>query len=255
MIVRGEEDGALVVISQTDHSQMVGEFAAHWGNQRYAQPRPYESVVRAAIYHDYGWLSYETAPKLDSATGRPSNFMQAGPPLSSYGWIADWMNGIDRYSALLISMHRTGLWQRRYDVMRHPDGPNPRTLSPEITRFIEASENWQRQERQAVDQAALDVNYRLLQVWDLLGLYFCCAQPRPDFIDPVPLDYAAQGVRMTITPAGPNRVAFDPYPFDLRPLRVQVRARRLAALTYADDAELRKAYFQAPYQLLEFELT
>src|SRR5579875_2104455 len=255
MIVRAEEDGTLVLISQTDHSQMVGEFAAHWGNQRYAQPRPYEPVVRAAIYHDYGWLSYETAPKLDPASGRPSSFMQAGPPLSSYGWIADWMKSIDRYSALLISMHRTGLWQRRYGVMSHPDGPNPRSLSPEIAGFIETSEAWQRQERQAVDQAVLDVNYRLLQVWDLLGLYFCCAPPRADFIDPVPLDYSSAGVRMTMTPAGANRVAFEPYPFDLRPLRVQVRARRLAAPTYADEAELRKAYFQAPHQLLEFELS
>jgi hypothetical protein len=32
MIVRCESDGSIVMITQNDHAQLSGLFAAHWGN-------------------------------------------------------------------------------------------------------------------------------------------------------------------------------------------------------------------------------
>ena len=63
------------------------------------------------------------------------------------------------------------------------------------------------------DAAELEFNYRLLQVWDLLGLYFCCADVCPDYIDPVPVKCSASGggeVRLQLIPEGPRRVRFEP---------------------------------------------
>ena len=34
MIVRYESDGSIVMITQNDHAQLSGLFAAHWGNKR-----------------------------------------------------------------------------------------------------------------------------------------------------------------------------------------------------------------------------
>ncbi len=71
-----------------------------------------------------------------------------------------------------------------------------------------------------------------MQVWDLLGLYFCCQEPYDDHIEPVPQSYAGaddEGVRLTLKPVAPRRVAFEPYPFDVRPCRVQLAFRTVPA--------------------------
>jgi len=35
MIVRYESDGSIVMITQNDHAQLSGLFAAHWGNETF----------------------------------------------------------------------------------------------------------------------------------------------------------------------------------------------------------------------------
>jgi hypothetical protein len=256
MIVRKDANGTLLLIGQTDHSRLVGQFAAHWGNGRFEAPEPYESVVRAAVYHDYGWLRYETNPVVN-ADGETPDFRQVGArQLDSYQWCVDWMAGIDRYSGLIVSMHRTGLWKSRYDTIAHPTSFNRRDLSDEIKAFIAKHEAWQEEQQRTLDPAQVWTNYRLQQVWDLLGLYFCCAEPAEDRIEPVPTAYGAgktEGVRLSLHPEGPRRVMLDPYPF-ARPLKVQLTAKRLPAQRFADQASFRRAYFQAPTELLEFEL-
>lgn len=90
MIVRKQDDGSLMLVAQTEHSRMVGQFAAHWGNPAgngrepggpaFAPPGRWESTVRAAVYHDYGWLRYETEPMLDADSGETPDFLHV-PPL------------------------------------------------------------------------------------------------------------------------------------------------------------------------------
>jgi hypothetical protein len=135
-------------------------------------------------------------------------------------------------------------------------GYNPRALRPEITGYVAEAEAEQAPRLAAAD-AAFAVNYHLLQVWDLLGLYFCCQEPYADHVEPVPVDYAggdADGVRLGLSPAGAGRVAFEPYPFDVRPCRVQLAYRRVARTSYPDSEAFRKAWFQAELGLFEFEL-
>ena len=67
MIYRKLPDGQAMVLTQTDHSRLAGFLAAHWGNESFAQLQPYESVTRAATFHDFGWLRYETQPEIDPA--------------------------------------------------------------------------------------------------------------------------------------------------------------------------------------------
>lgn len=260
MIPRKQPNGELILIGQTDHSQFVGQLAAHWGNAQFAAPEPYESVVRAAVFHDYGWLAYETSPDIGEETGEPYLFREvpfSQQHLNDYQWCVDWLSGIDRYSGLLVSMHRTGLWKARYERVQHPPGRfNPKAMRPEIQEFISRNEAWQQLELAEVDQDGAWVNYRLLQVWDLLGLYFCCDEPCDDYIEPVPTSYADPGqeARLTLTPAGDHKVAFDPYPFDVRPLQVQIGCKRLPTSSFPDVTAFRRSYFQAESDLLRFEL-
>jgi Protein of unknown function (DUF3891) len=36
------------MITQNDHGDLAGQFAAHWGNEQFARLRPYSSMVLAA---------------------------------------------------------------------------------------------------------------------------------------------------------------------------------------------------------------
>ena len=222
---------------------------------------PYDSVVRAATFHDYGWLRYETSPLIRPETGEPYPFLQvpmSDTQLGAYQWALDWMADIDPYSGLIVSMHRTGLWKGRYDTIKHPAWRyNLTTLSPEVQAFVARNEAWQERQRAPLDANGVWTNYRLMQVWDLLGLYFCCQEPVEDHVEPVPTGYDGardDGVTLTMKPAGANRVAFDPYPFDVRPCRVQLTFKRVARRTFEDVEAFRRAWFQAEVGVMEFAL-
>ena len=258
MIVRKEANGDLVLVGQTDHSRFVGQLAAHWGNERFAAPKPFDSVARAATYHDYGWLSYETAPIINQETGEVPDFRAlGGRSLDPYQWCIDWLSEIDPYSGLIVSMHRTGLWKSRYETIAHPRNMNPRALGPAIEAFIAKNEAVQERERKKFDEDEVWNNYRLLQVWDLLGLYFGCQDPGDDYIEPVPVgarEKRDNGVRLSMKAETPRKVAFDPYPFDMRGLHVQMSCKRLTKSKFASQDEFRHAYFAAPAELMDFEL-
>jgi len=257
MIVREEPDGALLLINQTEHAKISGLFAAHWASRAFDRPRPYESVVRAAIFHDCGWYRYETSPQYDAATAKTPSFTQVPldtAQLGAFQWGIDWLAGIDPYAGLLISKHRTGLWRSRYQAIEHPPFVNAR-VSPLVESFIAENEARQKQQERAVDAREFRVNYELLQFWDLLSLYFCVRDPYPQYVEPVPTRYGhAPKVRVTLTPLASGKVVIEPYPFDLPALPVDVPYRRLATAKFPDEAAFRAAYFQALPQVLHYEL-
>ena len=261
MIVRSLASGETALIGHTDHSRLVGQLAAHWGNARFAAPTPYDSVVRAATYHDFGWLDYETRPLIDPATGRPYQFRElpfSPEQLAAYGRWIDWLSAIDPYAGLLVSRHRTGLWQNRYDTIAHPSmGYTPQRLRSEIAAFIREREAAQASLLRDYDPLQFRVNYHLLQVWDLLGLYLCYGAPRVEYVEPVPCEYGDQGqtVRLELTPVDTTTVRLEPYPFDTRPLQVQIAYKALPQATYPSLAAFREAYFQAAQRLLTYTLT
>jgi hypothetical protein len=259
MIVRYESDGSIVMITQNDHAQLSGLFAAHWGNGTFEKPRPYGSLVRAAMFHDRGWIRYETGPQLDPQTGRTPNYRDVATDcaqLDAFEWAGDWLAAIDAYAGLMIAKHRTGLWQGRYSVMTHPLARARGKLAPEIETFIARSEAKQNSAAERFDRAELAVNYNLLQVWDLLSLYICSDETlKPDRIAPVPVSYCGRdGVAMTLVPLEARTVSLDPYPFDQPALTTNVIFRRLAQTKFADSAELQSAYFKTAPQIASFQL-
>jgi hypothetical protein len=261
MIVRKENNGEMLLVGQTDHSRLAGQFAAHWGNGRFATPQPYDSVARAAAFHDYGYLRYETAPAFDERTGETPNFRDIttdATRLEEYQWCFDWLLASDPYAGLLVNMHRTGLWRARYDAMRYPEH-KLRPQKPEVDAFVARNEAQRAEmlQRSSWDPAQIRTNYRLLQTWDLLSLYFSCQEPVEDYIEPVPISYdngEGTGARLTLTPLGANRIAIDPFPFDVDPCRFQLAARRLPQARFENAESFRKAYFRAPLEVLEYEL-
>jgi hypothetical protein len=259
MIVRYESDGTVVMITQNDHAQLSGLFAAHWGNDKFEKPRPYAPLVRAAMFHDRGWIRYETGPQLNPTTGKTPNYREVpndGPQLEAFEWAGDWLSEIDAYAGLMIARHRTGLWQGRYGVMIHPPAIQRGKLPPPIEAFITRSEAKQKSAADKLDTSDLAINYNLLQVWDVLSLYICSTESlSPDRIEPVPTAYSGNaGVGMTLTPRDRSTIALDPYPFDQPSLTASVIFRRLPQANFKDTTELQAAYFKAAPQLAPFTL-
>ncbi len=260
MIIRGAQDDGLILIPQTDHSRLVGQMAAHWGNGRFARPRPYESICRAAAFHDYGWLRYETSPLFSDGTGETLDFKRSPTTalqMEGYEWCFDWLLGGDPFASLLVNRHRTGLWRGRYGALKHPPYPYFSNLPDTVEAYVARNEARQADELGGVDPQDFAVAYRLLQVWDILGLYFCCQDPIPDFIEPVPMhdgERPGEGARLVMEPLSAHKVRFDPYPFDEPSLHIQLVRRRLKRSRWASSADFREDYFKSQVELVDFEL-
>jgi len=247
------------MITQNDHAQLSGMFAAHWGNDEFEKPRPYGSLVRAAMFHDRGWIRYETGPQLNPETGRTPNYRDVAndrAQLEALAWAGDWLSAIDAYAGLMIAKHRTGLWQGRYGVIKHPPARERGKLPPEIETFITRSEAKQNSAAERLDRDELAINYNLLQVWDMMSLYICSTESlKPDRIEPVPVSYSGRdGVAMTLVPLQTHTIALDPYPFDQPSLSASVIFRRLTQTKFKDSAELQSAYFKTAPQIASFRL-
>ena len=176
--------------------------------------------------------------------------------LEAFEWAGDWLSAIDTYAGLMIAKHRTGLWQGRYGVIKHPVAIQRGKLPPEIEAFTARSEAKQKSAAEKFNPDELAINYNLLQVWDMMSLYICSTELlKPDRIEPVPVSYTGQeGVALTLVPMEMHTIALNPYPFDQLSLTANVIFRRLTQAKFKDSAELQSAYFKTAPQITSFRL-
>jgi hypothetical protein len=271
MVIRDLKDGGSLVSTQEDHAELAAQFAAHWGNEQFAKLRPYETVVFAATYHDSGYREWEGRPPMNVEKGRPYAFRERIPSfeaveLQAYKMNIDWVAARDPYAGLLVSMHRTGLWQNRYDVLAEPT-MKLRNRSPAVEALKRELEAKQEKDRSELAEGRpgfereLWHNYRALQAFDLLSLYFCCdgyateETFREYKLSPVTPAYDRdEEVALRIIPNGPGAVRMHPYPFDSSPLRVTVRARIVPPTKVKSEKACAEAYHKAPRCLVKFQI-
>ncbi|PZC46957.1 MAG: Protein of unknown function (DUF3891) [Chloroflexi bacterium] len=268
-MIRETAEGNFFLVDQSDHTELSGQFAAHWGNDKFERLRPYDSMVFGTGHHDDGYREWERLPPINSEKGRPAGL---GEPLGYPGQLdcyvrnIDWVRSRDPYAGLIVSMHRTGLWQERYETVTSSTRAyiGAKAPNPEVPAIIERLEAGQKEDRNALGngdakfEGELWTNYRILQLYDLLSIYFCCegwtdGSLIEHFIGPIPMSYETKDeATFNITPLDGGILKIDPFPFDLSPLKVMVRGREMAPMVGASDEEIREAYHKAPRQLLEF---
>jgi hypothetical protein len=272
MVVRELKDGRSIVSLQEDHAELSAQFAAHWGNERFSKLRPYDTMVFATTYHDSGYREWEGNPPMNVEKGRPYAHREEIPEfeaveLKAYARNVEWVSAHDPYAGLIVSMHRTGLWHNRYNVFTQPS-MRPRERSLEVQAAKKELEGKQEVAKKSLAAAKpgfedeLSFNYRVLQIYDLLSLYFCCDgyatedQFKEYAIAPIRIAYDSdEQVELRIIPNGPGAVKIAPYPFDVSPLRVSARARIMPALKARSEQICVDAYHKAPRQLLSFEIS
>ncbi|MDP2358299.1 MAG: DUF3891 family protein [Beijerinckiaceae bacterium] len=272
MIAREALNDQVVLIKQSDHADLAAQFAAHFGNEQFVAVQPFDSVVRAATYHDSHFQDVEAKLPIDTARGRPyghreTPFSQAH--LDALQANISWLLADDPYSGMLVSMHHSGLPQNRYGLVsswqtRGGARTKPRTIRPEVAANIETLERQQAilLDRLVADRVAterqIDTNYRLLQFFDLLSLYLCSdgyqnGKLAPTWIGPVPLNYEGgecEGVH--IQPQLGNEIKLSPYPFDALQLRVSVPVRFVQQRPGAAAAARREEVMKASREYLSW---
>ena len=130
MLLHPYDDSRLFLVYQIDHTRLSGFLAAHWGNEVFASPKPFASVVLAAQEHDCGWWNWAIKPTLN-VEGYPPDYQRfwmgtagiaEGSEDRARAWVSFYRDGIDRvreqdpYAGLLVLMHGTGLLSQGHGV-------------------------------------------------------------------------------------------------------------------------------------------
>jgi len=242
------------LVMQPDHADLSGQLAEAWGGRGFAAPEPLDSVVRAARRHDDGWAVWDRRPRL-GPDGAPQSFFTVPPPvhLAFYRACVEVVCDEDPYAGLLVSMHMSGLYRNRYDVMPMPAMQLSDEAREQVDAFVAEEEERQVALRRAldVDEAQRWTNYALLQVFDVLSLYCGLADLEagtPGGCDGVPTADGGDPVRLELAPLGPWRVRFDPFPFRASPTELTLVRRLVPKRAWRDDDAFRADVAATPLE-------
>ena len=248
-----EDAGGVIVVAQPAHAWVAAQMARRWGNDRFGAVVPWEEVCLGAEQHDIGLTAWERAPTLNPRTGRPYTFMNMPTMEHVAGWTQAGRQALvqGRYTALLTSLHGTGLYERFHDWAR--DTPEEAHAA---RAYLKADDAFQEELLASLradpvyaahaTEEAVARNRRLVALWDRLSLALCHGVREPVSVPDVPT--AIDAVTLTLTPIGadPLRVAVDPWPFRDDTLRLVCEGRRLPD-TFTDVAAMRTALAAAPW--------
>ena len=239
-------DGVLTVTLQTDHMAQSADVARVWGRGDLLGPTRPAQAALAARLHDEPWGEQEVHPQIDPETGLPVDFniyffrSPSIPPerhSSFYSRGVDYAAQFDLYAALLISMHASGLYLRRYGIDGDP--PVDRASIPEYGRNFAASEEARQavyRQQLGVSQADIWRDYYLLQLWDRMSLFFCLGRSAED-LGLMPSASDPRGRRGRIRRLDQRTATVDPYPFPEPEVAFPVKSYRLPDRRYASSED------------------
>lgn len=274
MMVFPYDESRLLVVLQTDHSRVAGRLAAHWGNDRFVEPRPWFSMILAAQEHDTGWWEWELKPTLNDQAKPPDYVSGGGIPRDIH--VAFDRNGItrvleqDRYAGLMVSMHQAGLNNQGFGMLKHmPD----RSAMPEVAQFLREQEklrstlieDLRRSQALAlyVSDEQIWTNYKLIEVFDQLAQILCNRYPLnsterkngpPAILKHVPVAPGAEDVMLIFEPIGEHSAVLRPYPFDVDPLALSFPARLMQNRPYTGQDDFLRQFYRADALTITYTL-
>ncbi|HYG75605.1 MAG TPA: DUF3891 family protein [Planctomycetota bacterium] len=259
MLHRHTPDG-LLLITQPAHAWISGQLARAWGNEQFPAFAPYEDVCLAAEQHDLAWLDWEQAPALNPATRLPYTFMDLPVPAHTALWQTAGPRALlqgSRYAALLISLHGSGLYQRR-EIEKDP--PADRAAIQNALAVMNAFEGQQletlRRDPFYAPYATverIDENRALIACFDYLSLLLCMGVQKERLAE---LSFPRGKIAFTLSPVNGdiNAIRLKPWPFSARELTVCCDVRRLNG-TFVTQEHLDLALQDASREALRIRLS
>ena len=238
MIVQTAKEGAPnKVIPMSAHLDLVAQFGRGFGNADFATLCPRELMEFAIANHDAGWKSVDEELGIDPETDLPRNLLRTpleelvktGPGSAAFN------EAHHPFCGLLVSMHACGLLNGRYglsdkivvDVL--PESAQPMfqdMLDQEAKRQdrLKASLAADPATCEWVEERMLFHNYKLLQFFDTLGLYFCMEhgseRKESSFLN-VPRS-VENDVTIKVTPINESTYRVNPFPFADNPFEISL---------------------------------
>ena len=262
MIVQSAPPGEpAFVITMRQHTAFAGALARAFGNDEFEPVRPRDEMLFVVDHHDEGWAEYDREPKLDPATRLPYHLIQTPREVTVKTGVgsAEFNEAHHPYCGLLSSMHIWGLYNGRYG---YSDQVLISTVPEEYQLLFQTMLDGQlaRQERLKatlaedpetaswVEERHLFQNYKQLQFFDTLALYFHCAhegsrQPT-DFLH-VPKS-ADDDVTVTVAPLGDGVYRATPFPFVEDGVELTFEGRSVAPFPPDAEPDLASAMYDTP---------
>lgn len=261
MIVRDTGDAWQIVL-QPDHAVLCEQFCRAWGNDSLAAPAPLESLAVATRRHDDGWAVWERSPSLDPDSGRPRAFLDVQVPLhlAFYRAAISAVTEEDAYAGLLVSMHGAGIYRGRYGSQPELKLTHAADVKELVDEFVDEQEAGYdaRISALGIEEDERVINYRFLQLYDRLSLYFCMKdldRGEADTLKPIPTDYAGEETEIAIEPLAPWAVSMDPFPFAGSEAKFTLDRYLLPKDNWGSDAAFREAFNSAPVEQTAITVT
>lgn len=267
MIQTAAEGAPRLAIRMDEHTALAGQFARAFGNDRFEPVEPRELMLYLVANHDQGWAGFDAAPKTDARTGLPYNLVEtpAEDITRTSAASPDFNERHHPYCGLLSSMHSWGLYNGRYGlsdkvlidtIPPHERSLADRMLAGELRRQerLKATLAANAQTAAWIEAPHLFQNYKQLQFFDTLALYFNCtheAARGETAFEHVPMN-AREDATIALRPLQAGVYELAPYPFDHSPAGFKFCGRYIAPTTSGTDWSAVLAH--APLEWQEFRL-
>jgi len=247
------------ISTMAEHNDLCEQFARAFGNAEFERPQPYDEVVYAIGHHDRGWDEFDANPTVDEKSGFPRGLGTAPivGGLETTRRSPDFNAARHAYCELLSSMHCWGLYNARYGMSQFSTskgGPVSIPIPPPAAEAAKKVLDAERARQEAlmaklaadpataswIEESRLMQNYKLLQFFDTLALYFNlrhAGERAQEVFVHVPKS-RTEDVSVTVRPTAKDTYAMSPFPFagDRFEARCKGRWFEAVAGTTAPDA-------------------
>jgi hypothetical protein len=220
----------------------------------------FEDLVYATVQHDIGYLDWELAPTLDRKTGLPHTYktLPCDAHLGLWRKGISWMEPASRFSALIISLHSAGLYERHFDWENEPESNQAR-----VREFITQQQRYQHKVIAALgesphyellgDAAVVDRFSYLVGTWDLISLHLCEGNAEPLVLDKVPCLEGAETVQLHAQGPDTGVWGVAPWPFCVPEVSLHFDVREINP-PYERDVDLQSDLQKAGAQSVTIRL-
>ena len=258
MIQTAPEGEPRFICTMKEHNALCGQFVRAFGNDSFERPEPFDQMVYVVSHHDWGWADADDNPHFDAKNRMPCGLGTGRPPeaIDTNRKSPDFNESYHPYCGLLSSMHSWGLYNARYGFSEFKVRRGGSTSVPVDADIAEETNSMlaheiERQERLRatlaadpetrgwIDEKHLTQNYKQLQFFDTLALYFNLrheSERGEEIYVHVPKS-ADEDAAITVRPLGDGVYSLDPFPFAGDRLEVVCHGRYLAPLPQGEEPE------------------
>jgi uncharacterized protein DUF3891 len=232
-----------LAIMMYEHTALSHQFARGFGNERFEAPQPNDLMFSVVLHHDAGWAEFDRDPVTDPATGLPYNLVETPVEYitETSRLSPDFNQRQHPFCGLMSSMHSWGLYNGRYGLSsmvlidRIPPQDRPiaqRMLDGEIDRQKRLKAELSQDPKTSgwIEEKRLFQNYKQLQFFDTLALYFNRIHPSERGeakFEHVPLN-AEEDATIMVRPRDHGIYELSPYPFAARSAEYAFAGRPIA---------------------------